>query len=418
MRAGFAEIDITPPVGTHKIGWLKDIISEQVRDPLYARAAVFEHADGRIAFVQLDTLSIRWSQVNDLRARIERQYGFPAACVMVSATHNHAGPAVANVGRVPRDEAYIEALMRNCVEVFGRALDSLTDAELGFNHVCNFTVANNRRVLMRDGTTRTHGTFADPAALCMEGPIDPEVAVLAAREPGGRLLGCLVNYACHPTHHGGETVLSAGYPGVLADEMRKQGCPTTLFLNGACGNIATPDPRTGKETSMEEAGRLLADDTRRAIAAMEFRSHWPLGARSTTLQLPYRSPTDDQVAGTARGAQRFIDPAIYDELMPALIERIKTRRTQPAEVQVLSAGDVAFASIPAEYFVEHGLRIKRESWPRHALVVSCANGMIGYVPTREAFEHGGYETTFAPSSRMAPETGDLLADAAIELIRQ
>ena len=53
---------------------------------------------------------------------------------------------------------------------------------------------------------------------------------------------------------------------------------------------------------------------------------------------------------------------------------------------------------------------------RHALVVGGANGMLGYLPTREAFRHGGYETTLGPPSRMAPETGDRLADEAIRLI--
>ena len=43
--------------------------------------------------------------------------------------------------------------------------------------------------------------------------------------------------------------------------------------------------------------------------------------------------------------------------------------------------------------------------------------MIGYVPTKDAFARGGYETTLGPPNHMAPETGDLLADAAIKLIK-
>ena len=43
--------------------------------------------------------------------------------------------------------------------------------------------------------------------------------------------------------------------------------------------------------------------------------------------------------------------------------------------------------------------------------------MIGYVPTKDAFTRGGYETTLGPPSRMAPETGDLLADSAIDMIK-
>ena len=66
----------------------------------------------------------------------------------------------------------------------------------------------------------------------------------------------------------------------------------------------------------------------------------------------------------------------------ALVKRIRERGSQPAEVQVLFLGEHAFAAVPAEYFVELGLRIKEESYPRHALVVSCANGMVGYAKDR------------------------------------
>jgi len=84
---------------------------------------------------------------------------------------------------------------------------------------------------------------------------------------------------------------------------------------------------------------------------------------------------------------------------------------------VLSLGGWDYAAIPAEYFVQLGLRIKAESHPRHALVVSCANGRVCYVPHREVFLRGGYETTFTESAALAPEAGDMLADAAVGLIR-
>ena len=50
-------------------------------------------------------------------------------------------------------------------------------------------------------------------------------------------------------------------------------------------------------------------------------------------------------------------------------------------------------------------------------MVGYANGMVGYVPHKEAFARGGYETTFGYRSKLAPEAGDLLADAAITLVR-
>ncbi|HUU60554.1 MAG TPA: hypothetical protein VMZ50_13520, partial [Phycisphaerae bacterium] len=235
LKAGFAEVDITPPVGIEKIGWKKKIVSDRVLDPLYARAAVFSSAGGQVAFVQLDTLSIRWTQVAEIRRGISERFGFPGGCVMVAATHNHAGPAVANVGDARRDDAYVAALVEKAVSAFGRALEDSREAQIGVGSCFEFNVAYNRRVIMRDGTVRTQGTFDDPSALCMEGPVDPEVAVLAARGRSGELLGAIVNFACHPVHHGGETSLSAGFPGALAGQMKSRGCPITMFLNGASG---------------------------------------------------------------------------------------------------------------------------------------------------------------------------------------
>lgn len=418
LKVGFAEADITPPLGTHKIGWIVDIVSERVLDPLFARAAVLEAGDQSVAFVQLDTLSVRWATTMEIRRRIEREYGFPGTNIMVAATHNHAGPAVANCGDAPRDDAYVETLIGKVARAFGRAIDNMQEAEIGFGTCFEFSLSRNRRVVMRDGTVQTHGTFTNPLALCFEGPIDPEVTVMAARSGDGRLLGAIVNFTCHPTHHGDGTALSAGYPGVLAGQMKQHGCPFTLFLNGACGNVHDADPATGTRRTKEEMGATLADDVLGILDRADWRSSVTLGRRSRTVQLPFRKVTEEEVQGTARGAQRFVDPTAYERAMPRLLERIERMRTQPADVQVLSIDEYAYAAIPAEYFVQHGLRIKEESYPCHALVVGHANGMVGYVPHREAFQRGGYETTFGFGSRLAPEAGDVLADCAIDLIAQ
>jgi neutral ceramidase len=417
LRAGFAETDITPPLGTHKIGWIVDIVIEEIAHPLSARIAAIESEGEKVAFVQLDTLCIRWTQTDDIRRRIEAAYGFPGANVMVAATHNHAGPAVAHCGDVRRDDAYIETMVGKIVDCFGQALQSMREAEIGFASVPEWNISHNRRVVMRDGTVSTHGSFRYPEALYVEGPIDPEVAVVAARAAsGGQMLGALVNFACHPTDHGGDTIASGGFPAALAREMKGRGCPVTLFLNGAAGDISEGDPYRGIELSLEEMGCALADDTSKALEGMSFTDDLHVRACSRTIQLSYRKVTQEEIAGAVRGAQRFVDPAAYDRAMPALLKRIEERETQPAEVQVLSLGDLAFAAVPAEYFVQLGLRIKEEAHPIHALAVSCANGMVGYVPHKEAFLRGGYETTFTEGACLAPEAGDVLADCAIELI--
>jgi len=417
MKVGFAEVDITPPVGTLKIGWIIRIVSDKVIDPLHARAVTMQSDGACIGMISLDTLCVRWTQVTEIRKRIESNFGFPGRNIMVAATHNHAGPAVKKFETTPRDEIYIETMISKVVEMFGRALAGAEEAEIGFGSCFEFGVACNRRVIMRDGTVRTHGSFSDPNALCLEGPIDPEVLVMGARSRDGRPLGVVMNFACHPTHYGGSGELSGGYPGVLAAEMKKRGWPVTIFLNGACGNLHFSDPtRNGVDMTMEQIGNTLSADAGKVIAGMTFVTDATLAAKIRTIQLPYRAISEAEVKGAVRGAQRFDSTGLYDLGMPALLERIRTRETQPAEVQALFVNDHAFVGIPAEYFVQDGLRIKEEAYPKHAVVVSCANGMVGYVPHKEAFRRGGYETTFWGGSMLAPEAGGLLVDAAHDLL--
>jgi neutral ceramidase len=419
LRAGFAEVDITPPVGTQIIGWLAVVVSQRVLDPLYARAAVFETDTGRIGFIQLDTLSIRWRQVQAIREQISAQFGFPGDNVMIAATHNHAGPAVMHCGDARRDDAYLETLTEKVVGAFGRALESLQEAQIGFGSLNEFDLSYNRRVIMRDGTVQCQRSFDDPNALCLEGPIDPEVAVLAARRPDGEWLGCLINFACHPTHHGSDGALSAGFPGALAQQMKARGCPITLFLNGAAGNIIFFDvTHHMRGHTKEEMGARLAEDAATVMGSMSFRRFARAASLAQTISLPFRHLTEEEIRGTVRGAQRFVDPAIYDREIPRVVARIQARGQEKAQVQALALDEITFVAVPAEYFVEFGLRLKEQGYPRRILLVTHANGMVGYVPHREAFLRGGYETTFAGSSRLAPEAGDLIAECALALTRQ
>ena len=59
FRAGFAEEDITPPLGTPRQGWNSKLLGQSVLDPIFARAAAFRLGDGPpLIVVQLDVALI------------------------------------------------------------------------------------------------------------------------------------------------------------------------------------------------------------------------------------------------------------------------------------------------------------------------------------------------------------------------
>ncbi len=416
FRAGFAEVDITPPKGTPRQGWNSKMVGECALDPLFVRAAVFEKGEGGpVAVIQLDVALIGAADTAAIRRRVETSHGIPGRRVMVAATHNHAGPAMINEA-MPRDEGWINRMIQSCSDAVGKALVAREGAEMAVGIAFEWDVAYNRRILMRDGTVKTHGTFTDPAALGFEGPIDPEVGVIAFRGRDGTIKGAIVNFACHPTHHGGDPTFSAGYPGMIARELKEKGIPITLFLQGAAGNIAYDDPRGGPTKSKETIGQILADDAMKAISKPAWTVPASVSAASKDVRVRYRDVTEEEIGGRSRGTQRFGEPGYYERKIPPLVAMIREKGEDTAEVQVIRLGDVALAAQPSESFVEHGLRIKQETWPTRTFVVCYANGMLGYLPHEAAFARGGYECTFGPPSLMAPDTGRRLADAVINLL--
>jgi neutral ceramidase len=88
------------------------------------------------------------------------------------------------------------------------------------------------------------------------------------------------------------------------------------------------------------------------------------------------------------------------------------------EIQVIAFGDVAIVGFPVELFSDFGRRVKSESPFPDTLIATLANGWHGYAPTLEAFARGGYEPRFAYPSRLAPEAGGRMTDAAVELLQR
>jgi hypothetical protein len=96
-------------------------------------------------------------------------------------------------------------------------------------------------------------------------------------------------------------------------------------------------------------------------------------------------------------------------------ERSRTPILQ-CEVQGIRIGPLGIATNGAEYFCEHGLRIKAASPHKFTWVSQLTNEYIGYVPTAMAFVGGGYEPRTARSSKLVPEAGQRLIEGALRAL--
>jgi len=76
-----------------------------------------------------------------------------------------------------------------------------------------------------------------------DAPADDTVLVAHITDLSGRLLGTVVNYACHPTTLAWEnTLISPDYVGAMRATVEQITGATCVFTLGACGNLG---PRVG-----------------------------------------------------------------------------------------------------------------------------------------------------------------------------
>ena len=95
LQVGLAEIDITPPVGYRMDGYFYERLNTGQRDPLKAKALVFQQGATRAALVVCDVIGVPLTLSTEVRTLAAARTGIPAANIAVTATHSHTGPLFA-----------------------------------------------------------------------------------------------------------------------------------------------------------------------------------------------------------------------------------------------------------------------------------------------------------------------------------
>lgn len=423
LQVGFAEKEITPrtfPVRTYSSS------ADTVMDPLFAHAAVFDDGKTRLAFLSFDVVIVEVEYVVEIRKKIAAQSGIPESNIMVCATHNHACPAVVDRPGSEKDDDYLKFMIEQGVAAVIQAFDACEEVEFGVNTGFEESVSFNRRYIKKNGTVISQPSIKTGSndIRCHEGVVDPELAVITIRNRSAEIVGVLVNFACHAVHHMGR--LSAGYPGVLCDRIKEFYGPdcVCVFLNGACGNVIHKNYSDGKQKDTKETiGTVLANDVKSLIDETVFKKEVRLAAETSVLKIKYRDITGfEENINNLEAFNVFkglITKGWYQYSLKKLKKLHEKCDYEEAIIQVFRIDDVFFGSVPCEYFAENALKIKEKSVAERTFVVSLANGWLGYIPHKAAFNrNGGHESTWAIWSKMEKDAGDIIADEIVNLVKR
>ena len=437
FSAGFARVDVTPPLGIPIVGYFSHRVADGVLDPLYVDCVAVSDGTNNALIYCVDDLHLTNPFFKKAFPAITAATGVPRDRIYVHATHTHTGPA--DWARPGFSEAenklvmlYADIRIAKMADAGRFALADLAPATIGVAKTECRNISFIRRHRMKDGSVRTNpGLYNDNVKEPLGTP-DETLQVVRFRRTGAPDIA-IVNFGTHPDTTSG-TKISADWPGVVRTTFENGigGGVKCMFLNAAQGDVNhhwrfPPPGRKALNAERAKKSTAIAEHMGRAVAGVAM-SVWdiceevpsgPVRGRVAGHPMPTNLPTADEIKWV-----EMFDAGRKDEIPLTGMElktltspnsRVRKLKGAPAHMDILvsslAIGDsLAFAGLPCEPFVDIGRAVKARSPFKATLVTCLTNGSEGYIPSTKAHSEGGYEGL---SSRYAASTGDLLVDAQV-----
>jgi hypothetical protein len=432
LLVGVARKTITPNVGCELAGFdARKGVATGIHDNLFARALVIANREKAVALVSLDLIGIPQQFTDAVRKLVHAATGMAERDIILSATHTHCGPVTIKHffnGDQPLDANYMGKLEQLVVEVIQEAFDQKAPAVLKTGLIPVTGVASNRRT--ESGK-----------------PIDGFAGVLLTEDLAGNVRSVLVNYPCHPTVLGPNTLdVTRDFPHYLVEHLNKyfgEGV-TPIYFNGTEGDLSIGHKsylsavgiiapfRTFEKA--RDIGTRLAECVIGAIDMLVTEVP-ELASEHSILALPLKTYAPREEMKRKREAalaalnelregvseQELIARrqdwlfARIEDYYASLYEQTEGDPVLRIEVSAVRVGHTAIVSVPGEVFVEIGLAIRQNSLFPRTMIIGLANDYIGYVPTVEQARASGYEVV---ASRVTPEASQVLESGAIDLLNK
>ena len=418
LQAGFARINITPPMGIPIAGYYKERFAEGVLDELEINAVALRHGEKAVLLMTVDFCSIRNAVADACKKAISEKTGLPIEAIFIHATHTHTGPIVDETSDNELIKGYIVTLIRKFVDVATFALEDLKPAKMGYSVGKAPNIAFIRRFRMKDGSIQTNPGVNNPDIVAPIGEIDERVNVLRFDREGAESI-VLANFGDHPDTVGGN-LISGDWPSLTRAVFERAIDNTKcIFFNGAQGDVnhVNVHPTKGDFNDMFNDfdgcsrgyghAKHMANVVAGAIMQVYCKVNYVDVDRIDYIQKYVDIPSNKPDPKDLPLAHKYNDlhNAGKDDEIPFKAMMLTTVVAEAARMvrlenapenfpmlfSAVAIGNVAMFGIPGEPFNGIGLGIKEaEGWD---LVMPCCltNGADGYFPMKDAYDEGGYE---------------------------
>lgn len=446
LRAGAAQVDITPPLGTVINGEFTTRYANHIADPLYAKALALCDGTTTILFIVVDICAMQRDFLDDVKAIIHEHTGILPGHQVISSTHTHSAGSVADLLMGHVDWAYREKLPALILEAVKQAVDRLEPAKVGFGSVDKPEHVLCRRYKMHEGYKAVNpvtnvtdavktNPFGDEKYILERTTVpDSELGYIAVARPDGSWISILANYSLHYVGDCDRGTISADYFGYFARALGHNLNAGDEFVgilsNGTSGEINVwdfldPDryPKGNHEKSKyigEDLAQALVD----SLSTISWEENPVLKVKYTDLSVDVRKPSAEEL----EKAKHIVENTDYETIVldnegyeqvyareQVLLAEFPDEKMFP--VQSFRIGDGVIGALGGELFSETGLALKRVFPDQKYFTICLANDYVGYVPPAHELQRGGYECWRCRTSHLEESAEEKIKEVLIEQLR-
>ena len=442
LKAGFARVNINPPMGIFVSGYFKDRFADGILDDLEANALAISLNGVTQFLINVDSVGIQQEISTSYRKLVSDATSVPMDNIILSCTHTHTGPEVNGRDDDPLVIEYREFLGKRIRDAAVFAIADLKDAKMGYGKGKAENVAFVRRFIMKDGSTKTNPGVNNPDIVRPVGQIDDSVNVIRFDRDGADAI-VFVNFANHPDVVGG-CKISGDWPTLLRKNVEKILDGTKcIFFNGAQGDInhVNVHPKGGDLNGMfmdfddvargyshaQYIARVVTGGVLQAFDKVNYIDVDSIAGKLVTINVPANKPTPDELPEAHRIYNLHLagkDSELpYEGMMLTTVvaeagRMVHLENAPDAFDMTLSGfriGPVAIIGIPGEPFNAIGRGLKETEG--YDMIIPCCitNGYEGYFPMQDSYDEGGYE---ARSSNFKAGVGEFIIKEGKKLLEE
>jgi hypothetical protein len=416
IRAGLSQQEINPPIGIRTASWgaAKRHVSTGVHNAITTTALAVIPDSGPLNF--LVTVDWGWWQgkADDLavRGEVMKALGIDENQLMLHLTHTHAGPTTASDVSNEEGGEFVSAYHAKAIAQIVAACQEARDSSVVAN--ITWTYGKCDLAVNRDLPCGVEDVLAYNPNV----PADDTLTVGRVCDEAGKVLGVIVNYACHPTTLAwANSKVSPDFVGEARLIVQDRVKAPMLFLQGASGDLAPRDGFSGDTELADKNGRILGFATLAVLEGMlppatriRFSNTVESGALlGEWTQEPFNPKSVSEVVR--------IDVNVPLQRLPSieeLQERWKDVDAGARETRIRRAmklrdgyivdgsathpvwiwmwGDAVIVGQPGEAYSHFQTELRRLHPNRVIFVLNCTNGPgYMYIPTPEAYERVRYQ---------------------------